>query len=381
MSNHRFLLRLLAGMLSGGFLAIVLFVFVMLPARDARRLSQPPATTTSPATEEAKNALLFFSPDEMRRLNRELITYQNFHENLKIFLPVLGVILVTVFGTLGFYLVRSNFFEAQMGMKDDVQKRLTEMSADLREWKKDAKADADSAKTSLKNDFGEFQVRSKELQDATRDDLARKAQEAATAATDAKEAARLAREESRALAFEQTNQIHLQNEQVNYALALSFWRMGDHERAISYARRALEGAQLVLGQLDETDSRRSMLAEHVWSVTADLAYYCAESHEVSGSREDTDEALRCARLLSAHLEAQTSTHRIEEGWIALIDNYLFVVSRVKPLTIQDRDAWKACFERWRRHVREHLRDSLPPERADELFRSYEAFANSLGQEG
>ena len=63
-----------------------------------------------------------------------------------------------------------------------------------------------------------------------------------------------------------------------------------------------------------------------------------------------------------------------------IDNYLFAVSKVKPVPIRDREGWRHYFDQWRSHVKEHLKQAFPPERADELFSSYETFAAGLSDE-
>jgi hypothetical protein len=239
------------------------------------------------------------------------------------------------------------------------------------------KDDTEEMKKKLNDDLAAFQAKARDLQEAMRADLHAKAEAAVAAATDAKQGLKATREETSKLTDDQAIKIDIKLLKLEYALAITFWNAADFYHASLHAQRALETADHVLSRLATADARRVGIEEHVWVVTADLAYYLAENYLAHRRREDAERALTLARRLARYFDEASIKKIVEEDKVSLIDNYVFVISRVEPLSMRDRESWRRYFTECREYVKEHLHGALKPERADEIFRSYEQFEATL----
>jgi hypothetical protein len=261
-----------------------------------------------------------FTPADLKKLDRDIVAYQSFAELQKMYLPVVAGAAVTILGGLGYYLVQARTAEAQTKIQEQLERHLRDSTDAVRSEYERATTEMEALKASV----------SKRIEEEMADHM----------------------------------------EVLQYRLSVAFYELNQIDSAISLGRRARELTTKL------ADSIRKDQEPHIWSVQCDLAYYLALRYQRDRSQRDKDEALALIRVVD-DIHSRPAFHRLgDQQRAGLIDNYLFVVSRVESTGGRDRRLFIELFEQEKAAVQDHLRRANPV-KAEEIYQSYEAFTRRL----
>jgi hypothetical protein len=110
-------------------------------------------------------------------------------------------------------------------------------------------------------------------------------------------------------------------------------------------------------------SSEKRLREFSCNVLGDLAYYCAESFSLTPNPKDQAEALENLRRLTKDWTV------FGEPPISMVDNYLFVVSKIPTATADEQEIGRKMLINRAEELREHLTAN----ERQSLFADYEKF--------
>ncbi len=286
---------------------------VVAPTQPAQLTGRALVNPKSPS----ENPFLPLSTEEIRKIYNEVIAYHDFLDYMKIFLPISLLLLITLGGTLGNHFVRANVFEAREKIAESMQKELSSKTDEAKVALEKAKVSYDSLTHRIDIKINHALIG------------------------------------------------------VDYALANIFWRNKFPKFSVTYCDRALKRVAHILPFLEGDDLKR--MEQHSIRLTGELAYYYAECFLTASSdrAEDGENAIRLARELYKRLDKLIE----DPEKIVNIDNYVFTVSRARPISGDDKVTWVTTYK----NHREALSALLARELNDggKMLATYDKFLKEL----
>jgi hypothetical protein len=341
---------------------------------------------------------LFLPPDKALDLYNEIMSYRttiSSIDNIKYYLAPIVLISLTIVSALAIYFVGAKINDLRVESNKDLLNTQQQIRSELREaihgrtsaLRQDIKDRIDEARNDLhkpRQDHEQSIEKIDEFQSESLQRITELQNESIRITEDFQnEVIRRISEfqgevettiQTKIGAVTRDNEIKLQQIliRVNYAIALSFWQNHAFETAIYYAQQAIDNIDSILSFVsgDERDNflRRKYIA------TGDLAYYYAENYCEKQNANDAQMALTLARSLPSIFDTVDGQRQI-----MIINNHIFVIAHVRPITENDKQIWRRTFENYRETIKLALEATPTVTQPDSRarFARYERFWESL----
>lgn len=371
-TRRRFLRNLMYG---------IAYLILVLPWPIVAYVTRVPAGTETIAvgpTRGSVNAAPNYgseqdSSSDIDTSDRQLLNqYGALVEYMKYFVPGYGYLLLTGLVVLGFFFVNGRVSDARAeliqhtseGVKkvsDEVQKQLDRSSETLRK-------ELDDSKERITEGLIKAGTAGRLLEEA----LTQQQKEIEDERSKTKESLEDELEEIR-------RQMLMLRVESDYRMAALCWRTQDTFSAIHHLLKIFKPIEELTAKTQNEDDSQ-MLMQYREGAISDLAYYYATHYERRkdyGQEVDEadmevkrNEALRLARKLIDSIE-----QGLNEQPIDIVDNFLFVISRVESTNWRDIKCFKALLKDHEAQLHRHLIDVFGRKQGIERLTSYVTFIN------
>lgn len=304
-----------------------------------------------------QSIVLKITPDRILEMYTSVNSDEAWLKLMGIFLPILIIVVSVMAPTMA-----KNYIETQISAAQ------RELHSELDGHNRDMLDRVDRAQHNLQS----------ELQR----DLERAIQEARTALEKATLDSQTTRDELKSttekVLADLERKLLIERATVSHSVAFLFWQNKDSEAAAEYAGRALKAVDGVLtavtdskangveasstNQASVPEERRLEYLEFRCTVKADLAYYLAVSFVTTKKPEYGERSLSAARGLTEDWKVYGDIPPI-----SLVDNFIFVISRVATATQDEKVLAEAIYRNRQQELEVHLASHA------EILKSYADF--------
>ena len=282
------------------------------------------------------------SEKEFKNVSRELLQWKEFREYMKIFFPVALILLLSLGATLGLYFVKAQVIEVHKQIQDHLD---TSLASKVDEMKSVSTTRANEIKSDLQDSLLQIEKRLDEKNAFL--EKVQKLQEEMVNST-----AKELREEFASLknadfeklkqdtkAYHEASALEILKEKplMFQEMAMLWWLSDVPNKSKVWAEDTLTLIEKIMPRLG--DKEKQFFERKKIEIMGDLHYYYTDSCLKYKEAKDGEKALDLARSLISQvmqLEGQLRAPQLE--------NYLYTISHLSPLTESDRQTWKKLYE-------------------------------------